>query len=73
MSVRLAFLVVEANLCGRNDKALRLDGPGPQQHLPVRLARRHGKGGRIGESGGALFAQNRTQLGETDIVALKKH
>jgi hypothetical protein len=41
--------VVVADLRRGDHIALSLDGPGPEQGLPVRLAGRHGEGGGEGE------------------------
>lgn len=71
MTVRLALLVVKANLGGGHHKALVLDGTRPQQHLPMGATGGHGKRRRIGENLGAMLAQNRSQLGETHVVALR--
>ena len=57
----------KARLCSRDDKALRLDGPRPQQHLPVRLACRGSARARLTFSPTipAGFCANRSKGGAT--------
>ena len=46
-----------------------LDGPGPVQHVPVRLARHLGEGGGYGEDLRAGLGEGAVELGETQVVA----
>lgn len=73
MAVGFAFLVVKSDLGGGHDIALRLDGPGAKQHLPVSLAGRHGESRRVGQDIGSLLAENRAKLGKSKVVTLGEY
>ena len=49
MAEGLAPVLVHAGLRGGDDEDAVLDGAGPQQRLPVRLAGLPGEGGRNGD------------------------
>jgi putative transposase len=66
----LAALVVVAPLGGGDHPALVLDGPRPQQQVPVRPPGVRGEGGRHQEDLGAgVERQLAVELGEADVVA----
>lgn len=58
-----------------NHPALGLDGAGPQQHLPVRLARRDREGGRVGQdlgpgdAAGRRLGEGQRRLGKAQVEA----
>ena len=52
-----------------NDVGLALDRPGPQQRLPMRLARRNRERGRIDQELGALAAKPKRHLREPEVEA----
>ncbi len=57
-----------AALIGGHHVALVLDGAGPQQGLPVRLAGHGGEGGRHQQHAGAGAGQPAVQLGKAQII-----
>ena len=59
---------MSAALIGRQHIALRFDGTGTDQHLPVRGARHGGEGRRRADQLGTLFAQGGVQLGKTQVI-----
>ena len=58
-----------ADLAGADDEDLVLDGPGPQQELPVGRAGGRGEGGRHGHHRGPEEGHDPVELGEAEVVA----
>ena len=69
MAVGRPPVLVPADLGGGDDERAGLDRPGAHQHVPVRLAGRHGEGGGDAEDGRAVIAERRIKVGEAQIVA----
>ncbi len=72
MAIRSSFVIVLANLGGRDHVALVLDGSGSEQNLPVSFARWHSERARKLKNLSSEFPLQGAHLREPKVKTLKK-